>query len=148
MKFCLAITACAGLLQGCVGSESSFGFRLPDGNKEEGRRAFESLQCNACHDVRGVETPAEIAAESRVTLGRDVSRVKTYGELVTAIINPSHKLAPGYRKEDVSANGESLMAYANLNRVLTVQELIDIVAYLQPLYEVTPPQYDPYTFVY
>ncbi|MEX2494523.1 MAG: hypothetical protein WD448_00460 [Woeseia sp.] len=77
-----------------------------------------------------------------------MSRVKTYGELVTAIINPSHKLAPGYRKEDVSANGESLMAYANLNRVLTVQELIDIVAYLQPLYEVTPPQYDPYTFVY
>lgn len=152
MKFCLAVIACAGILQGCMGPESSYGFRLPDGNAEDGRRAFESLQCNACHDVRGVETPAPVVAESaidvRVTLGRDVSRVKTYGELVTAIINPSHKLAPGYRKEDVSANGESLMASANLNQVLTVQELIDIVAYLQPLYEVTPPEYDPYTYIY
>lgn len=48
---------------------------------------------------------------------------------------------------DARYNVESLMASAYFNQVVTVQELIDIVAYLQPLYEVTPPQYDPYTYI-
>jgi hypothetical protein len=148
MKSYLTIVVCAGILQGCVGPESAFGFRLPAGDEEAGRRAFGSLQCNACHSITGVEAPAESAIDVTVTLGGDVSRVKTYGELVTAIINPSHKLAPGYRDEDVSADGESLMASTHLNQVMTVQELIDIVAYLQPLYEVRPPEHNPYAYIY
>lgn len=152
MKHYVAVVVCAGLLQGCIGPESAIGFRLPDGNPDAGRRAFGYLQCNACHDVRGVETPANVVRDSavdvRVTLGRKVSRVKTYGELVTAIINPSHELAPGYRKEDVTVDGRSIMALTHLNHVMTVQELIDLVAYLQPLYEVVPPDHNPYAYAY
>jgi hypothetical protein len=77
-----------------------------------------------------------------------VTRVKTYGDLVTSIINPSHKLAPGYRPDDVTEGGRSLMERAYLNEVMTVQELIDLVAYLQPLYEVRPPEHDPYSYMY
>jgi hypothetical protein len=83
-----------------------------------------------------------------VTLGGEVTRVKTYGELVTSIINPSHRLARGYPTEEVSAAGESLMALAYLNDVMTVQQLIDLVAFLQARYEVRPPAYDADWYLY
>jgi len=86
--------------------------------------------------------------EPLVTLGGQVTRVRTYGELVTSIINPSHRLAPGYPIEDISRVGESLMALAYLNEVMTVQQLVDLVAFLQTRYEVIPPEYDPYGLLY
>jgi hypothetical protein len=83
-----------------------------------------------------------------VELGGTVTRVKTYGELVTSIINPSHKLAPGYPLDEISTDGESLMTLAHLNDVMTVQQLIDLVAFLQARYQVAPPQYDPFEYAY
>ena len=74
-----------------------------------------------------------------VELGGKVTRVKTYGQLVTAIINPSHKLAPGYPLDEVSAEGESIMP--GDNGFMTVQELIDIVMFLQPHYDVVVPEF-------
>jgi hypothetical protein len=151
MKSCLAIIACAGILQGCsTGVESAKGFRLPDGDTERGMIAFEDLRCGGCHTIPGAQGPAAASGSAgmSVTLGGDVTRVKTYGELVTSIINPSHKLAPGYKKEDVSVDGESMMEAAYLNDVMTVQQLVDLVVFLQPLYEVTPPSLDPYRYMY
>ncbi len=119
---------------------SEVGFRLPDGDAKNGREAFLYMQCNQCHTISGVELPVvPLADPPYVELGGKVSQVKTYGQLVTAIINPSHKLADGYAEELVSEDGESNMYVYNAH--MTVQELIDLVAYLQPLYEVTPPQY-------
>ena len=69
-----------------------------------------------------------------------VTRVKTYGELVTAIINPSHKLAQGYPLDTISEDGQSRMPL--YNSYMTVQELIDIVAFLQPHYDVYVPQFE------
>jgi hypothetical protein len=79
-----------------------------------------------------------------VTLGGQTVRVKTYGDLVTSIVNPSHRLARGYAASEVSRNGESLMAAARLNDVITVQQLIDVVAFLQDEYELVPPLVQPY----
>ena len=70
---------------------------------------------------------------------RQTSRVRTYGELVTSIINPSHRLAPGYDPAYVTTGGESIMTLANINAVMTVQQLIDVVAFLQSRYDVAPP---------
>lgn len=150
MRRCVAIAVGVVVTQGCVGSESGLGFRLPEGNPEAGERAFWYLRCHACHDVRGIETPSDTASaiRARVVLGGEYGRVKTYGELVTAIINPSHELAPGYREEEVAIQDRSIMDSADINRVMTVQELVDIVAWLQPLYEVTPPALDPYAYTY
>ena len=61
-------------------------------------------------------------------------------ELVTAIINPSHKLAQGYPLDTISEDGQSLMPL--YNSYMTVQELIDIVAFLQPHYDVYVPQFE------
>lgn len=119
---------------------STKGFRLPDGDAEAGRVAFLELQCHHCHTIEGIELPELPGQEPPfVQLGGDVTQVKTYGELVTAIINPSHKLARGYAKEVVADDGESKMHVYNEH--MTVQELIDIVMYLQPMYEVVVPDY-------
>ena len=68
-----------------------------------------------------------------------VTKVKTYGELITAIINPSHKLADGYPEELVSEDGESRMYV--YNDYMTIKELTDIVMFLQPHYDVVVPNY-------
>jgi len=149
MNRILPIAICIGILAGCTpGPGSESGFRLPDGNVEQGLQAFEDLRCYECHVVQGRERPFESASDVSVTLGGEVTRVKTYGELVTSIINPSHKLAPGYRDDQVSIEGESLMTRANLNRTMTVQQVIDLVAFLQPTYKVRPPEHDPYRYMY
>jgi hypothetical protein len=142
------VLVCA-VLPACIpGPESAQGFRLPDGDRDLGLKAFTDLQCHACHSIEGVELRYLGTGAADVKLGGAVMRVKTYGELVTSIINPSHKLAPGYRPDEVSTDGESLMTLAHVNDVMTVQQLIDVVAFLQARYEVVPPEYDPYTYVY
>lgn len=122
---------------------SERGFRLPEGDSMAGREAFLYMQCHQCHTVSGEELPdLPLADPPYVELGGKVTKVRTYGELVTSIVNPSHKLASGYAKELVSEDGESNMY--NYNRHMTVQELTDIVMFLQPHYEVVTPNYQFY----
>ena len=119
---------------------SEKGFRLPDGNAEAGRAAFLDMECQQCHSIEGMDLPAIPGQEPPyVVLGGEVTKVKTYGELVTAIINPSHRLARGYARAVVAKDGESKMAV--YNEYMTVQQLIDLVTFLQPMYEVVPPEY-------
>ncbi len=119
---------------------SERGFRLPDGDPVEGRNVFLYMQCNQCHTVVGEVFPIiEWADPPYVELGGKVTRIKTYGQLVTAIINPSHKLADGYPEELVSKDGKSNMFVYNDH--MTVQELTDLVRFLQPHYDVMTPRY-------
>jgi hypothetical protein len=98
------------------------------------------MQCNQCHTVAGEDLPLiEWADPPYVELGGKVSRVKTYGQLVTAIVNPSHKLIDRYPEELVSEDGESNMYVYNDH--MTVQELTDLVRFLQPHYDVVTPAY-------
>lgn len=120
---------------------SGAGFRLPDGDANKGREAFLYMQCTECHTIAGTELPHNpLAKTPYFELGGEVTQVKTYGQLVTSIINPSHKLASGYAAEVVSTDGKSNMYV--YNRHMTVQELIDLVAFLQPHYKVVPPKLD------
>jgi len=118
---------------------NSKGFRLPDGDAQIGRETFLYMQCNQCHTIEGMQLPVIPGKEPPyVELGGAVTHVKSYGELVTAIIYPSHKLADGYAEEIVSVDGESNMYV--YNRHMTVQELIDLVTFLQPQYDVVVPE--------
>ena len=146
-----AILALTGLvaLSGCdqAARMSEKGFRLPDGDAEAGRATFLEMECHQCHSIKGMELP-EVGGQGApyVQLGGEVTRVKTYGELVTAIINPSHRLASGYARTAVARDGESKMAVYNEH--MTVQQLIDLVMFLQPTYEVVPPEYRYRTYQY
>jgi hypothetical protein len=129
------------LLGGCDEDRtmSERGFRLPEGDAMAGRETFLYMHCNQCHTIQGEELPTIPGFEPFVELGGAVTRVKTYGELVTAIINPSHKLADGYAEDLVSEDGISKMYV--YNGFMTVQELTDLVMFLQPHYDVVPPEF-------
>jgi len=148
MRTLLLVILGAVLLAGC-GEKSGFGFRLPDGDAKRGREAFVALRCGGCHHVKGLDLPGQGSGVTDVALGGQTIRVKSYGELVTAIINPSHRIAPGYPESRVTTtDGQSLMTLAYLNDVMTVQQLIDLVAFLQASYELVPPPISPYSYVY
>lgn len=139
--FVVLIFAFVAVLSGCDEERamSERGFRLPDGNAVAGRETFLYMHCNQCHTIKGEELPEIPGFEPYIELGGAVTRVKTYGELVTAVINPSHKLAEGYPEDMVAEKGKSKMYF--YNGFMTVQELTDIVMFLQPYYDVVPRQF-------
>jgi mono/diheme cytochrome c family protein len=144
----LLATAAVLLALGCAPSpDSPRGFVLPAGDVDAGGQAFVDLQCYACHRINGVDLPQFMgSAPVAVVLGGERTRVRTYGELVTSIVNPSHRLVAGFPAEQVSRDGESLMPV--LNGVMTVQQLIDIVALLQSSYEIALPTDEAYSYRY
>ena len=122
-------------LAGCEpGPRSEKGFRLPDGDAAQGTETFLALKCNACHRVHGVDLPPPPEGTEPVVLGGGVPRIKTYGELVTMIINPSHSLAGGHLKGKIARNGMSKMPV--YNDTMTVTQLSNLVAFLQARYEI------------
>jgi mono/diheme cytochrome c family protein len=131
-------------LQGCnPGPDSPRGFSLPQGNPVDGEKVFIKYQCLACHNLEGFDyETVNKEFEPPVLLGGTSTRVKTYADLVTSIINPSHKLARNYQLSVTQQDGVSKMLV--FNDVMTVTELVDLVAFLQPKYKVSPYKYTHY----
>lgn len=127
------------VLSGCNNPKSARGFRLPDGDADKGKQAFIQLKCNACHRVEGVELPPP--GSFNLTLGGGTARVKTYGELVTSIINPSHVLSEKYKQQLTDARESPMPKF---NNMMTVEQMIDLVAFLQSHYHVMAPEYPAY----
>ena len=123
------------ILGGCSEeAKQGRGFRLPDGDIERGKQAFVSLKCNTCHTVSGVDlaTP-ETADPHQVPLGGTVHQVKTYGQLVTAIIHPSHDISIDINGNNApEVDTESPMH--DFNSKMSVQEMIDLVTFLHSQY--------------
>src|SRR5688572_12389091 len=143
MKRIVAMIFCATLLQGCA-SQFGSGFYLPEGDAARGREAFVALHCQSCHFVDKEGPPLSGPGAGLVGLGGDTARVRTYGDLVTSIVNPSHEVADEYIADEHAENRVSPMASAFLNNFVTVQQLVDIVAFLQDAYNVVPPPIRPY----
>jgi hypothetical protein len=135
----LAVLFGAAALQACATEWGGRGIHLPEGDAIKGREAYVALRCNACHEIEGFSPPTPIVAVTRVVLGGQTARVKTYGDLLTSIANPSHRIARGYPPEAVAVDGVPLMTLIRLNEVMTVQQLVDVAAFLQAEYDVVPP---------
>jgi sulfur-oxidizing protein SoxX len=124
-------------LSGCDNRE----FNLPRGDVEAGRATFVLLQCNECHYVEGVQYVGSERHKTMVDLGGKTSKVKTYADLVTSVINPSHRLPSKVDNTIVTADGKSRMR--NYNEIMSVQELIDVVTFIESRYEIiVPAHYD------
>jgi len=131
-------------LQGCT--QESDGFALPEGDSSSGKKAFIDLGCNGCHSVAGIAySPVaaqierlgqEVSATVNVPLGGQTTRYRTQGDLVASVINPDHKMSRRYGRS--AATTDSPMVSSN--EVMTVQELIDLVAFLQQEYEIKTPR--------
>lgn len=143
--YCLFILIYLSLMGCDVGPESPRGFSLPPGDINKGASLLVKHQCLACHYIEGFEQAKGINnPDINVRLGGALTHVKTYAELVTSVINPSHKLTNGYPLAVVTDNGVSKME--NYNDVMTITELIDLVAFLQSNYSLVPYRSTNYQF--
>lgn len=141
---------CALLPLSCLtacefGPDSPRGFALPRGDAERGQATFVELRCHDCHSAEGVAQRDPAATDIHLPLGGKSTRVTTYAALVTSIINPSHRYSSRLPRVVAEADDASRMPV--YNELMTVQELIDLVAFLQPQYEVivvSPNSYETY----
>jgi hypothetical protein len=139
---------CIATLAACA-PNTALVVRFPLGNVERGREAFVALECHACHRIQDVQLtpPATTPTSFDVVLGGHTPRIETYGDIITAIVNPSHRLARSYR--EAAGRGEaSPMAAQFLNDVMTTQQLVDIAAFLRTEYDYIPPPSPPYWEAY
>lgn len=121
-------------------AESGRGLTLPEGDISQGQTTFVQLGCNQCHTVKGITLPAyDGDATFMLELGGEVLKVKTYGDLITSIINPSHVISPEYLgrlPESPGTRSESPMP--DFTQEMTVAEMVDLVAFLHSRYILKP----------
>ena len=136
----LLVAIAVVFIAGCaLNGQSGPGLYLPRGDAEQGRLAFIDLECHHCHSVTGVTLPALQYETPMISfnLGGLGSRVKTYAELVTAIINPTHITSPDYVESlgKLAEGGKVESPMPAINDRMTVSQLIDIVMFLNARYE-------------
>ncbi|MFT5470850.1 MAG: sulfur-oxidizing protein SoxX [Verrucomicrobiales bacterium] len=141
IAYILGIIAAVICLTSCEPKATSGkGMVLPEGDFDRGKASFADLKCNRCHIVTGVEIAAyEGGWDPPLELGGTVYRVKTYGDLVTAITNPGHVISKKY-KDQLSASGVSPMP--SLIEEMSVGQLIDLVTFLHSRYVKLQPEYE------
>ena len=139
-----AVSALMALL-GLAGCRSypdymnDFRFPIEAGNIERGRQAFVAHGCNRCHVVDGVQLPRPANAPLTVELGGELMFAKTYGDLVTSIINPGFDLSDRYLGQLDSEQRRNLhTSPMSVSPDMKVSELIDIVAFLNSRYSLLP----------
>jgi len=122
---------------GCsTARDTAKGFRLAGtGDTGRGRAAFLEFGCNNCHEVKGTYLPKP--AVQPIMLGGSVMAEPSDGYLVTAIINPAYHAAR-YPAANATQGGHPRMP--EFASRMTVQQLTDIVAYLQSRYSLRPVQ--------
>jgi Cu/Ag efflux protein CusF len=102
-------------------------FTMPKGDPVNGRAVFDKFSCYSCHDVRGEKFPAPDKGQA---VGPELSQMGPMHPLeyfTESTINPNAVGAKKYRGPD----GKSKMP--TFNDDMTVQELIDVSAYLASL---------------
>jgi mono/diheme cytochrome c family protein len=105
-------------------------FALPPGDPTEGRAVFAKLECFTCHAVKGERFGA--VPKSADDVGPELTGMGAHhppAYFSEAIVNPNAVIVtgPGY----TGADGLSRMP--DYNDILTVRQLIDLVAYLASL---------------
>lgn len=98
---------------------------VPAGDADAGRKAFVELSCTSCHQVFDeAELPAPISAHPGPMLG---GAPRAYpGVVASAIVSPSHRI----EEEAAKALEGTLSPMGDYSHVMTVRQLVDVVAYL------------------
>lgn len=127
---------------GCRDATTNTRFEMPEGDAQRGKAAFVALECYTCHRVSGVELPAPTVDTARVViLGGEVTRLRTYGDLITSIIHPTERISDLMRTPLPEGAAQSPMK--EVNNVMSVAQLIDLVTFLKPQYQRLEPLYYP-----
>jgi Cu/Ag efflux protein CusF len=102
-------------------------FTMPKGDPVKGRAVYDKFSCYSCHEIRGEKFPP---LDKNQAVGPELSQMGPLHPLeyfTESIVNPSAVGAKKYRGLD----GKSKMP--SFNEDMTVQELIDLSAYLASL---------------
>jgi cbb3-type cytochrome oxidase cytochrome c subunit len=111
------------------GTPTGWRFTWPTGDPARGREVFVKYECFTCHEVRGERFPAPLDAAN---VGPELSAMGPLHEaeyFAESIINPGAVIEPG--KGYQAPDGSSKMP--SYNDTITVQEVVDLVAYLRAL---------------
>lgn len=111
------------------GTPKGWKFRWPPGNPARGRDAFVKFECYSCHEVHGEAFPAP---KERDKVGPELafmSRLHEPEYFAESIIHPGAVIEKG--KGYSAPDGSSKMP--SFNDSMTVQEVIDLVAFLRSL---------------
>ncbi|MAE68858.1 MAG: hypothetical protein CME06_00155 [Gemmatimonadetes bacterium] len=148
----MAAIGCSLLIGACAppgaGSEDMVRMVLPEGDVAAGRKALQDLRCTLCHTVKG---ESRLAAPSTASPGPELRGPSmsglSRGAVATAVVAPAHVnvesaelwtdwsdrqrvwLGPGQQLEEDVPEERSRMR--NYGDVMTVQQLCDLVAYLE-----------------
>jgi len=125
------------------------GFVLPPGDSGAGKQVFIDHGCYQCHTLPQEDLPARVSNPPiTLEIGGKVFRVRNYGELLDAVVNPNHIISPQYRMALDSEERKNLKSpMPDFNEELTVAELIDLVTFLHDQYiKMDPPGYEGYGF--
>src|SRR5574337_1996737 len=115
-------------------------FTIPAGDHHAGRQVFADFECFKCHEVAGEAFPAPKAEQGDVgpaLSGMGAMHPTEY--FVETMIDPNASVAwrikhhKDEQKGYLGADGKSKMP--SYNDTMTVQQLIDLVAYLKSLTE-------------
>jgi hypothetical protein len=113
-------------------------FQLPKGDAASGEKVFRDLRCHACHAVAGRDFPAPVARPPvPLVLGGSGQRPKTDADLVIAIVDPSHYVAPA--GPGSATRSGTLSRMGDFTESMTVRQLIDLVAFVKSCCEVPKP---------
>ena len=99
-------------------------FTMPKGDPAKGRTVFEKFECYYCHEVRGENFPSPTEYAPELSQMGPAHPVEFFAE---SIVNPNAVVPKTYRESD----GKSPMT--NFAEKMTVQELIDVSAYVASL---------------
>ena len=112
---------------------------LPDGNVEQGKAAFVTLGCPECHTVADSDIKQPENPDFQVQLGGRFIQVGHYGDLLTSIVNPNHRVAPQLRlNEESDSEKGPVSPMPDFTRTMTVAQLIDVVEFLHSKYTQLP----------
>jgi len=119
------------------------GFVLPDGDIAQGEQVFVDFNCHGCHTIPGMEFPdVDFTPPFILEIGGEVYRVKNYGELLTAVVNPDHIISPKYVAMLAKADREAIISpMPYYGEEMTIAELLDLVMFLHAQYSKLQPQY-------
>jgi len=147
LRIALFITLCAitlGVLSACSDEGKPVkGFVLPGGDIAQGEQVFVDFNCHGCHTIPDMDFPeVDFTPPFILEIGGEVYRVKNYGELLTAVVNPDHIISPKYIAMLEKANREAVISpMPYFGEEMTVAELLDLVAFLHAQYTRLQPQY-------
>ena len=147
MKYCLRgifVVAALFVLSACSGEPAPVkGFVLPEGDVVQGQQVFLDFNCHGCHTIPEVDLPeSEFEPPFILEIGGKVFRVKHYGELLTAVVNPDHIISRKYIALLEQADRDVVLSpMPYYGEEMTVAELIDLIAFLHAQYSKLQPDY-------